>query len=95
VFAFYSFGTAFKNGSPEPTITRTERLENHGKTVYVTPSEKQRIHLLQLVSGIGFPVVLLGGAILHFVVGVKLFQNTPTLAEYLNRGKNNPAAPTA
>ena len=88
VASFYFFGTAFKNGSPEPTATQTEPLEDHGKTVYVTPAEKQRVHALQLVAGVGFPVVFIGGAILHFVVGVKLFPNTPTLSEYLNRRKD-------
>jgi len=88
VASFYFFGTAFTNGSPEPTVSQTEALENHGKTVYVTPTEKQRVHILQVVSGVGFPAVLIPGAILHFLVGVKLFLNTPTLAEYLNRDKN-------
>jgi hypothetical protein len=91
VASFYFFGTAFKNGSPEPTATQTESLEDHGKTVYVTPSEKQRVHVLQLVSGVGVPLLLITGAILHFLVGVKLFSNTPTLAEYMNRDKNNPS----
>jgi hypothetical protein len=95
VASFYFFGTAFKNGSPEPTISQTEPLEDHGKTVYVTPTEKQRVHVLQLVSWVGLPIVLLGGAAIHFLAGVKLFPNTPTLAEYLNRGKNTPSDPTA
>jgi hypothetical protein len=91
VGSFYCFGTAFKNGSPEPTATQTEPLEDHGKTVYVTPSEKERVHVLQLVSWVGVPLVLITGAVLHFLVGVKLFPNTPTLAEYMNRDKNNPS----
>ena len=95
VASFYLLGTAFKSGSPEPTATQTEPLENHGKTVYVTPTEKERVHLVQLFSWVGFPVVILGGAGLHFVAGVKLFPNAPTLAEYLNRGKNTPSQPTA
>jgi hypothetical protein len=95
VASFYFFGTAFKNGSPEPTTTQTEPLENHGKRVYVTPTEKHRIHVLRLVSWVGFPVLLLSGATLHFLMGVKLFPNTPTLAEYLNRVDNTPSQPTA
>lgn len=91
VASFYFFGTAFKNGSPDPTATQTEPLEDHGKTVYVTRTEKQRVHILQLVSWVGFPIVLIGGAILHFLLGVKLFPNTPTLSEYLNRGRNRAA----
>jgi hypothetical protein len=88
VASFYFFGTAFKNGSPESTATRIEPLEDHGKTVYVTPDDKRLVHALQLISGVGFPVVLISGVILHFLVGVKLFPNTPTLSEYLNRGTN-------
>jgi hypothetical protein len=91
VASFYFFGTAFKNGSPEPTATQTEPLEDHGKTVYVTPADKRRVHALQLVSWVGVPVVLISGAILHFLAGVKLFPNTPTLSEYLNRGTNRAA----
>jgi hypothetical protein len=53
VASFYFFGTAFKNGSPEPTATQTEPLEDHGKTVYVTPTDKRRVHALQLVSWVG------------------------------------------
>lgn len=95
VASFYFFGTAFRSGSPEPTATQSEPLEDHGKIVYVTPPEKQRVHALQLVTWVGIPVVLLGGAALHFLVGVRLFPNTPTLAEYLNRSKNRPSEPRA
>ena len=91
VGSFYLFGTAFKNGSAQPTATQTEPLEDHGKTVYVTPTDKRRVHALQLVSWLGVPVVLISGAILHFLVGVKLFPNTPTVSEYLNRGTNRAA----
>jgi uncharacterized membrane protein YbhN (UPF0104 family) len=95
VASFYFFGTAFKNGSPEPTASQTEPLEDHGKTVYVTPEEKQRVHAFQLTSWIGFPIVFLGGAVLHFLMGVKLFPNTPTLPEYLSRSKQTPTPPTS
>ncbi|SRR6266498_1767818 len=88
VASFYMFGTAFKNGSSEPTASQTEQLEDHGKIVYVTPTEKRRVHVLQVVSWVGVPVVLVSGAVLHFLVGVKLFPNAPTLAEYLHRRKN-------
>jgi hypothetical protein len=88
VASFYFFGTAFRHGSSEPTATQTEPLEDHGKTVYVTPTDKHRVHALQLVASVGFPVLLIGAAVLHFLVGVKLFPNTPTLSEYLNRGKD-------
>jgi hypothetical protein len=88
VASFYFFGTAYKNGSPEPTATQTEPLENHGETAYVTLVEKQRLYILQVASWVGFPVVLIAGLALHFLAGVKLFPNTPTLAEHLNRDKS-------
>ena len=94
VASFYFFGTAMKNGSPEPTVTQTEPLEDHGETVYVTPAEMHRVHGLQLVSWVGVPIMIVSGAILHFLVGVKLFPNTPTLGEYLSRSKNKPSLPT-
>lgn len=94
VSSFYFFGTAFKNGSPQPTTTQTEQLEDHGKIVYATPAEKERVRALQVVTWVGIPVVLVGGVVLHFLLGVKLFPNTTTMPEYLSRGKNTPAPPT-
>lgn len=82
VLSFYAFGAAFKNGSPIPTATQTQPLQNHGETVYVTPAEKQRIDQLQAASWLFIPVVLFG-LVLHFIMGVKLYANTPTLFEYL------------
>jgi hypothetical protein len=89
VASFLFFGTAFRSGSPMPTATQTEQLTDHGRAVYITRAEKQRIHYLQLASGVGIPLILVSAAVLHFVVGVKLFPNIPTLSEYLaqrNRG---------
>jgi hypothetical protein len=88
VASFFFFGNAFGRGSPVPTATQTEPLADHGKTVFVTPRDKRRIDWFQLASGAGVPVVLVG-VILHFVVGVKLFPNAPTLSEYLAR-KDSP-----
>lgn len=82
VLSFYTFGASFKNGSPLPTATQTEPLLNHGKTVYVTPAEKQRIDRLQMSSWLFIPLILCG-LILHFIMGVKLYDNAPTLFEYL------------
>jgi hypothetical protein len=73
VASFYFSGTAFKNGSPQPTATQTQPLTDHGKTVYVTPAEKQRLDELQLAMWIGIPFILVGGAVLHFLLGVKVF----------------------
>ena len=44
---------------------------------------------LQYFSGIGVLVTLASGAVLHFIVGVKLFDGTPTLAGYLGKGKTS------
>jgi hypothetical protein len=38
----------------------------------------------------GIPAILVSGFALHFLVGVKLFPNTPTLAEWrVGRSLNN------
>lgn len=81
VLSFYTFGASFKNGSPVPTATQTEALQNHGKTVYVTPVEKQRIDRLQMASWLFIPLILCG-LILHFIVGVKLYSSTSTLVTW-------------
>jgi hypothetical protein len=83
VASFFFFGKAFRHGSPMPTATQSEPLTDSGKTVFVTRLEKQRIEDLQWGSWVGIPIVLVGGIILHFLVGVKLFPNAPTLSEYL------------
>ena len=85
------FWDRIKNGSPEPKATQAEPLEAHGKTVYVIPTDKRRVDALLPVLWVGIPLVLVSGAILHFLVGVKLFPNSPTLPEYQNRGPNRAA----
>jgi hypothetical protein len=82
---FYSFGISYKAGSPTPTATQAEPLENHGQTVFVTKEEKKRVDLLSYAMSIGIPAVLLGGAFLHFIVGVALFPNTPSFWEALRK----------
>jgi hypothetical protein len=82
VSSFWKFNTAFRDGTQEPTPERTETLTDHGKTVYITPEEKRIVSLLQYSMTIGIPSALLFGALIHFVVGVKLFPHTPTLAEW-------------
>jgi hypothetical protein len=78
---FYLFGVSFKNGSPVATVSQSEALQDHGKTAYITREEKRRIDTLQLVSMIGMPSVILGGLLLHFVVGIKLI-DPRTLADF-------------
>jgi len=81
---FHKFSVAFHNGSPEPTVTQTEKLVNHGKVSYVTPEEKRVIDTLEAFMWIGFPTVFLLGAFLHFVVGVKLVPNVKTIKEKMS-----------
>jgi hypothetical protein len=90
VASFFFFGSSFRKGSPVPTETQTEPPTDHGKTVYVTRSEKERIDSFQLVVWVGIPLVLVSAVVLHFLVGVKLFANAPTLSEY--RAERNPSA---
>lgn len=82
---FYYSGVAFRHGSPIPTPTQTEPVTNRGKTVYITHDQKILYDKLELFSTIGIPSIILVGLPLHFLVGVKLFPNTPTLREYLAR----------
>jgi hypothetical protein len=70
---FWKFNSAYSHGSPQPTATQTEMLTNHGHSVYITPEEKQMVKRLQLALMPGIPSVFLIGAVLHFVVGVKVF----------------------
>lgn len=82
---FYLHGQAIRNGSPTPTATETDPVTEHGGTVYVTHKERVLDERLLTISMIGTPSLMAAGAILHFLVGVKLFPNAPTLKEYLNR----------
>jgi hypothetical protein len=82
---FYYFGVCFKNGSPTPTISRTEPLSDHGVTRFVKRDEKEIIDWLQMTSMGGIPTVMVTGALLHFIVGIKLLEGTPTLREWLER----------
>jgi hypothetical protein len=88
VIFFYTDGVAVRDGSSSPTSTRTDFITEHGRVIYITPAQKLLHDRLQTVPIIGIPLVLASGVILHFLVGVKLFPNAPTLAEYLRRNSN-------
>ena len=90
VGSFFSSGKAFQHGLPQPLIGQAEALTEHSRTVYITSTEKVRIDTLNLVSGFGIPLLALCGAILHFLVGVKLIPDVPTLAEY--RARKSPTS---
>jgi hypothetical protein len=80
---FYYSGAAFRDGSPVPTPTQTDAVTQHGKTVYITHAQKILCDRLESSAFVGIPLVLVGGFVLHFLMGVKLFPNTPTLRELL------------
>ncbi len=82
---FYYSGAAFRDGSPVPTPTQTEAVTEHGKTVYITRDQKTFSDRLELFAFVGIPSVIVGGLLLHFLVGVKLYPNAPTLRELLAR----------
>jgi hypothetical protein len=64
---------------------QTEASSDHGKTVYITHDQKSLSDRLELFAFVGIPFVIVGGLLLHFLVGVKLYPNTPTLREFLAR----------
>ena len=70
---FWKFNAAFASGSKEPTATQTEKLTNHGHTVYITPERKRIVKLLERSMMFGIPSVFVIGALLHFVIGVNIF----------------------
>jgi len=80
--SFYCFDVAFRKGSAKPTPTKTEPLNSHGLIVYIQHAQKAQIDFLQNVMSIGIPCVIACGFILHFLLGVRLFPNTPTLKEW-------------
>ena len=90
VYFFNYFGKTFQSGSPTPTATQTEPISDHGKTVYITHAQKVQLDRMETMMFTGIPTILVSGFALHFLVGVKLFPNTPTLAEWrVRRSLNN------
>lgn len=84
VFFYYS-GTAFRDGSSVPTSTKSEAVTEHGKTVYIARDQRILWDRLESFAFTGIPSVIVCSVLLHFLVGVKLFPNAPTLREYLAR----------
>jgi hypothetical protein len=83
VSSFYFSGKAFRGGSPTPTASHTEPMTEHGKTVYVSPAEKRLVDLSETGMMVGIPSVFVLGFVVHFLLGVKLVDNAPTLRELL------------
>jgi hypothetical protein len=84
---FYLHGKAIRNGSPAPTATQTDPISEHGGAVYVTHKEKVLDDCLLTISMIGVPVIA-AGAILHFLMGVKLSFRMPR--PWRNTGTEKP-----
>lgn len=69
---FWKLDAAFRHGSPVATPTQTTLLSNRGSMVYIAPREDHSIHQLEWAVTLGIPSVLVIGAFLHFVAGVKI-----------------------
>ena len=87
VFFYYS-GKAFRDGSSVPTPAKSEAVTEHGKTDYIARDQKILWDRLESFAFTGIPSVIVSSFLLHFLVGVKLFPNTPTLRELLARNRN-------
>jgi len=86
---FYLSGVYFRDGSPRPTLTQTEQLSTGGSVVYITPVQKHLLDQLETWASICIPSIIGATVFLHFIVGVKLLPNTPTLREIRNRKTNS------
>jgi hypothetical protein len=82
---FYYSGTAFREGSPIATAAQPDILTEHGKTVYITHSQKMLNDKLELFGFTGIPSIMVGGLLIHFLAGVKLYPNLPTLRGLLGK----------
>jgi hypothetical protein len=88
VGSFYVFGTSFRNGSSVATASASAPIQDHGRIVYVSEDRKQLIDLMQRGMMIGIPLILATGFALHFLIGVRLFPNTPTRDDILARRRS-------
>lgn len=85
VSSFYFSGKAFRDGSPTRTASQPEPMTEHGKTVYISLAEKRLVDLSETAMMAGIPSVFVLGFVVHFLLGVKLVDNAPTLREFLAR----------
>jgi hypothetical protein len=74
---FWKHNSAMSRGSAQPTATQTERLTDHGHTVYITLQDRKQVDMFQLALVIGIPSVFVIGGILHFGFGAKVFGKRP------------------
>jgi hypothetical protein len=80
----YVFGQALRHGSPVPTALQTALLQDDGVTVYINPTKKALIDILAVGQWGTLPVIALS-VFCHFVLGIKILTNVPTLAETRDR----------
>lgn len=71
-------GWAMRDGSPALTAEAIIPLTEHGRTVYLPVWQGQIVEGLKLAGMIGIPSVIALGFLLHFGLGVKIFDNLPT-----------------
>jgi hypothetical protein len=76
---FFLHGRAMRDGATAPTGQHSEPLTDHGQTVYISRAEHRRLTFLEGCMTRGVPVVMVLGAVIHFLLGVKLVPNVPTL----------------
>ena len=73
VGCFMFFLLLARGGSPVATPALTASIVNHGRVFYVAAWQKQLYDLLLTAMFIGIPSIMLGGLILHHLVGVRIF----------------------
>lgn len=71
---FWQFNTVYAHGTVEPTIERTAALTNHGKTVYVTPAEKQRVEFFEILMMLSVAASLFSVFLLQVVYKIDMMR---------------------
>jgi hypothetical protein len=86
---FYEFQVAFQHGSSNPGAAKTDPLSSHGIIKYIPHSQKLLINFLDKFGSIGIPAIIAMGFILHFFLGVRMFENMPTFKEWRKQRSRN------
>ena len=78
---FYKYNSAWTNASPQPTPQQSVPLTEHQTTVFITPEEADNLqHLLGIAVLGGLSAAALV-VVSHFVLGVKMFATTSSMAK--------------
>jgi hypothetical protein len=91
---FYVHERFVDSGTPQPTPTRTQYVNEHGTFVYFTDDEMRVHNLLETIMMIGIPGIILSGFVLHFIVGVPVFSNMPPSRGLFGRSNGGDAGPS-